>query len=170
MCYNLASLEFVFRFLRVSYLIFYINVYWLILGGFFGKFIYFIYLFLAVLRLCCRAPTFSSYGERGYSSLCCTGFSLQRLLLLWSTGSRHEGLVAPWHVGSSRTRDWTRVPCIGRRILKRCTTREVQGFFLRSDFLGEIDWEKHCFILFQDQLSHTDRVIAQKYYLKIQLI
>ena len=30
----------------------------------------------------------------------------------------HTGLVAPRHVGSSRTRARTRVPCIGRRILK----------------------------------------------------
>ena len=35
------------------------------------------------------------------------------------------GLVAPWHVGSSRTRDQTRVPCIGKWILNYCATREV---------------------------------------------
>ena len=35
------------------------------------------------------------------------------------------GLVALQHVGSSRTRDQTRVPCIGRRILNHCATREV---------------------------------------------
>ena len=35
------------------------------------------------------------------------------------------GLVALPHVGSSRTRDRTRVPCIGRWILNHCTTREV---------------------------------------------
>ena len=35
------------------------------------------------------------------------------------------GLVAPRHVGSSRTRARTRVPCIGRRILNHCATREV---------------------------------------------
>ena len=35
------------------------------------------------------------------------------------------GLVAPRHVGSSRTRARTRVPCIGRWILNHCTTREV---------------------------------------------
>ena len=36
------------------------------------------------------------------------------------------GLVAPWQVGSSRTRDRTRVPCFGRQILNQCATREVQ--------------------------------------------
>ena len=76
----------------------------------------------------------------GYSSLQCMGLALQWLLLLWSTGSRHagfsncgtwaqqlwlSGLVALWHVGSSQTRAWTHVPCIGRQILNHCATREV---------------------------------------------
>ena len=76
----------------------------------------------------------------GYSSLQCTGFSLWWLLLLQSTGSRCTGfsscdtqaqqlwlagLLAPRHVGSSRTRARTRVPCIGKQILNHCTTREV---------------------------------------------
>ena len=39
--------------------------------------------------------------------------------------SRRTGLVAPQHVGSSWTRDRARVPCIGRRILNHCATREV---------------------------------------------
>ena len=39
--------------------------------------------------------------------------------------ARGMGLVAPRHVGSSRTRARTRVPCIERRILNHCTTREV---------------------------------------------
>ena len=91
--------------------------------------------------------------SRGYSSLWCTGFSLWWLLLLWSTGSKHAGfsncgtwaqqlwlagsraqaqqlwctgLVAPWHVVSSWTRARTRIPCIGRRILNHCATKEVQ--------------------------------------------
>ena len=41
------------------------------------------------------------------------------------------GLVAPWHVGSSRTRAPTRVPCIDRWILNHCATREVSD----ADFL-----------------------------------
>ena len=79
-------------------------------------------------------------ASRGYSLLRCTGFSLRWLLLLRSTGSRHTGfsrcgsraqllwrmgLVAPRHVGSSRTRARTRVPCIGRWILNHCATREA---------------------------------------------
>ena len=35
------------------------------------------------------------------------------------------GLVAPRHVGSSQTRAWTRVSCIGRQILNHCATREA---------------------------------------------
>ena len=37
------------------------------------------------------------------------------------------GLVASWHVGSSQSRDRTRVPCIDRQILNYWTTREVPG-------------------------------------------
>ena len=53
------------------------------------------------------------------------------------------GLVAPWHVGSSRTRAQTRVPYIGRWILNRCATREAQPRSilimksLRGKLLGE---------------------------------
>ena len=81
---------------------------------FFNKFIYFWLrrVFVAVCRLSLVAES------GGYSSLRCMGFSLQWLLLLRSTG-----LVAPRHVGSSWTRDWTRVPCIGRRILNHCASR-----------------------------------------------
>ena len=38
----------------------------------------------------------------------------------------HKGLVVPLHVGPSRTREGTHVPCIGRQILNHWTTREVQ--------------------------------------------
>ena len=75
-----------------------------------------------------------------YSSSWCAGFWSQRLLLLQSTGPRClvssscstqspklwcTLLVAPWHVGSSWTREWTLVSCIGRWILHHWTTREV---------------------------------------------
>ena len=78
--------------------------------------------------------------SRGYSSLWCAGFSLWWLLLLRSTGSWcagfsscgtwaqflwRMGLVAPQHLGSSRTRARIRVPCIGRQILNHCATREA---------------------------------------------
>ena len=46
---------------------------------------------------------------------------------MWLTG-----LVALWHVGSSRTRARTRVPCIGRRILNHCATREALKLFFKK--------------------------------------
>ena len=117
-----------------------------------NKFIYFIYfwllwVFIAVHRLSLVVVS------GGYSSLRCRGFSLRWLLLLWSMGSRSTGfsscgtqaqqlwfagsrvqaqqllcmgLVAPRHVGSSQTRAQTHVPCIDRRILNHCATREAQ--------------------------------------------
>ena len=42
---------------------------------------------------------------------------------LWLTG-----LVAPWHVASSQTRDRTDVPCIARWSLNHWTTREALWF------------------------------------------
>ena len=78
-------------------------------------------------------------GDRGLLSSCavqashCGGFSLQ------SMGSRHvgfsicstqvqeswcTGLVAPQHVESSQTRDWTRDPCTGRETPIHWTTGE----------------------------------------------
>ena len=127
------------------------GVTYLVFSTFFIRlFIYFwLYLvFVAVHRLSLVA------ASRGYPSLRCTVFPLQWLLLLQSMGSRHTGfsscgmwaqqlwltgstapaqqlwctvLIAPQHVGSSWTRDRTRVPCIGRRILNHCIAREVPG-------------------------------------------
>ena len=82
-----------------------------------------------------------SMGSRhmGFSS--CGSWALERRLSscgtqaqqLWLTGSRAQaqqlwctGLVAPQHVGSSRTRARTHVSCIGRQILNHCATREVR--------------------------------------------
>ena len=112
---------------------------------FLNKFIYFIYLFLAVLGLRCCARAFSSCGERGpllvavcgplvaVASLVAEhGLQAHRRQQLWLTGSGaqarqlwHTGLVAPRHAGSSRTRARTRVPCTGRRTPNHCTTREA---------------------------------------------
>ena len=48
------------------------------------------------------------------------------------------GLVAPWHVGSSLTRDQSCVPRIGRQILNYWTTREVlEGGFLTTESSGK---------------------------------
>ena len=41
-------------------------------------------------------------------------------------------LVAPQHVESSCTRDWTHVPCVGRCILNHRPTSEVQAPFIMA--------------------------------------
>ena len=102
----------------------------------------FIYFWLRWVSVAARGlPLVAASG--GYSSLQCAGFSLRWLLLLQGTRSRRTGfsscgrraqslwgmgLVAPRHVGSSPTRDGTRVPCISSRILNHCATREVPDF------------------------------------------
>ena len=68
---------------------------------------FFFLFFLAALGLCCCTQAFSSAASRGYSWLRCRGFSLRWLLLLWSVGSWHVGIV------------------IDRRIVNHCATREV---------------------------------------------
>ena len=53
---------------------------------------------------------------------CCRTWTLERRI-------SNTGLFTPWHVGSSRTRDRTSVPCIGRWVLNHGTTREAQGLW-----------------------------------------
>ena len=53
-------------------------------------FILFIYFWLHWVFVAVCRPSLVA-ASRGYSSLLCTGFSLQWLLLLRSTGSRHAG-------------------------------------------------------------------------------
>ena len=88
------------------------------------------------LGLCCHAWAFSSCGFSSSSG----GF------LLWSAGARClwaqelgcMGLLAPQHMGSSRIRDWTHVPCIGRQILIHCTTKEVLFYFKWVHFYSDV--------------------------------
>ena len=134
----------------------------------------FIYLFLAALGLHCCVQAFSSCGEQGLlfiavhrlliavaSLVAEHGLQMRGLQQLWLTGSRsqaqqlwHTGLVVPWHVGSSWTRARTSVPCIGRRILNHCATREalrwvfvaVHGLSLvaASGGFSSFAWVSHC--------------------------
>ena len=83
---------------------------------------FFYFLFLVVLSLRCCTQAFSSCGEQGLLLFWsmgsrCVGFSSWGSWALQCGLSRHMDLVAPWHVGSSQTRDRTHVPCIGRQIL-----------------------------------------------------
>ena len=109
-------------------------------SNYFNTFVVIIYLFFTVLGLHCCTGSYPAAASGG-SSLA-AGHGLlpavrSGLLLLQSTGSRacrlqqlrlpgsraqaqqlsHAGLVAPWHMGSSQSRDQTHVSCICRQIL-----------------------------------------------------
>ena len=141
----------------------------------------------------------------GYSQLQCAGFSLRWLLLLRSTGSRRMGfsscgtwaqylwlvgsraqaqqlwrmgLVAPWHLGSSRTRARTCVPCIGRRILNHCATREARLFvfifcvhfnFFKKDIKQQDNSANTCpntAVLSKSEGAQKEWLIVKKHYHK----
>ena len=75
------------------------------------------------------------FGCTGSLPLQCLGFSVWWLLLMLSVGSRvlasvavEHGLVAPWHAGSSLTRNGTPSPFICRWTPKHWDTREVPKF------------------------------------------
>ena len=76
----------------------------------------------ATLHCGARASHCGGFSCCGARALGCTGFSScgTQAQQLW-----HMGLVAPWHVESSWTRDRTCVLCVGRWIINHCTTREV---------------------------------------------
>ena len=64
---------------------------------------------------------------------CCGAQALGiRASIVAACGSHgmQSSVVAPWHVGSSQTRDRTGRPCIGRQILIHSATREILGFVL----------------------------------------
>ena len=98
----------------------------------------FYYFFMAVLGLCCSVRTVSRCSELGVgATVCgsawpshCGGFSCCGARALGCVGlsSWAQRLVAPQHVGSSRTKDRTCVPCIGRQIPNHWATREVQNY------------------------------------------
>ena len=112
-------------------------------------------LWLAALGLHCSMRAFSTCSQQGLLSSCstrashCGGFSCfgGRDLDMWASvvAALHAStldsrvwaqqlwctaLVAPRAVESSRTRDRTHVPCLGRQILIPCTTREVPASVL----------------------------------------
>ena len=103
-----------------------------------------IYLFLIALGLHCFVWAFSSFREWGPLILIALASPVVELRLwvvqasvvmlgelsscssqVWGQKLGYPGLVAPKHVGSSRTRDQTCVSCVGRQILYRWATREA---------------------------------------------
>ena len=57
------------------------------------------------------------------------GVTQSRTRMKWLSSSSSNGLVVLWDVGSSPTRDKTRVSCIGRWILHCWATKEALFFF-----------------------------------------
>ena len=98
--------------------------------------LYLLYIFIVCTGSSLLHGLFSSFGRWGSPVTGRTGFSLLRPLLGPSMALRCVGssscspsvaavprlqtagsIVAPWHVGSSRTRDGTHVSCISRMTL-----------------------------------------------------
>ena len=102
--------------------------------------------------------------SRGYSSLWCTGFLLQCLLLLRSTGSRHMGLVARQHeiMAQINTRTTTAKPradnksgvewegSLCKRILQVSTYRSLGGRHLKC-----LPHKQFCW---QNRIQHLVRI------------
>ena len=122
----------------------------------------FSYLFLGVLGLV-AVRAFSGCGEWGYFSvqwgLLIAVASLVEHGLPGSRASVTEtygflGLVAPWYVQSSWTRDWTNGSCIGRWTLnteppeKPCESLLNKGF-LQARFPGPVTVERHSLVPWQ---------------------
>ena len=99
---------------------------------------FFFLTFLAMAGLrCCTWAVWIGVQSRDCSLFPCEGFLLQWLPLLRSIGSRcAASVVAACHVGSSRNRDQTRVPCTVRWMLNHWTTREALFFPLLSSLLS----------------------------------
>ena len=101
--------------------------------------------YVGFLSLRRRGPLSScgAQAPRGGLSCCRVQALGPRAQWLWRTG-----FVAPWHVGSSQTRDRTHVPCLGRWILNHWTTREVLHIFL--SFVLE------CSLIIQKQFKTSE--------------
>ena len=90
---------------------------------------------MAALGLCCCVQAFSRYGYWELLFIAMCGLLVAMASLVANHGLQVcwlqklylqcPGLVAPWHVGTSQTRDRTHVLCIGRRTFNHWTTREV---------------------------------------------
>ena len=96
---------------------------------------------------CCRAQ---ALGTRASVVVACVLSSCgSRAQQLWCTG-----FVAPRHVGFSRTRARTCVPCIGRRILNHCATGEVP----------ELTFKAEIFIILNDKIHEKSPVLQAGYF------
>ena len=93
---------------------------------------------MAVLGLQFCARAFSSCGKRGPLfiavhrplTIAASLVAEHRLQTRRLSNCGLRAQLLPRHVGSSKTRARTRVPCIGRQILNHCATREALHYFL----------------------------------------
>ena len=79
---------------------------------FFNKYILFTYFWLRWVFVAARGLSLVA-ASGGYSLLRCVGFSLRRLLLLWSMGCRHTGFSSCG----------TRAPVVAAHGLSNCGTQ-----------------------------------------------
>ena len=133
--FMLFLLEHIFPFhFPTDFFFFFNNAQWCFLFGFVGSSL-----------LCKGFSLIAVSGGCSWSQY--LGLSRQWLLSLWSIGSAvttagsraqaqlwRTGLAAPGHVGSSWTRDQTRVPCVGRWVLIHRATREVPYWLILYDW------------------------------------
>ena len=77
----------------------------------------------ATLQMQCSGSQCGGFSYCGARAPGRMGFSSCRV---WAQNLWLTGLVAPWHMGSSQTKDQTLIPCISRWILNHWATREVR--------------------------------------------
>ena len=124
------------------------------------------YLLLGTLGLCCCAGAFSSCSKWGLLSSCnakashCGGFSCCGAQALGHVdfSSCGLGLVAPWHVGFSRTRIKPASPALAGRFF---TTEIARKPF--SHFRLSLPWGMHCVLSlrFSSVASQIHSVISK---------
>ena len=93
---------------------------------------------------CCRARALGAWASvLAACRLSSCGTWALGLVGFSSCGSRAQLLRGMWDLPWTRAR--THVPCIGRRILNHCATREVPGFLLKHGTLKALQlWAGLC--------------------------
>ena len=99
----------------------------------------------------------------GYSSLRCAGSRHAGFSSCGSRGAECRLVVVAHRLSCSaargifRTRAWTRVPCIGRRILNHCATREAQTYI-------NLICKTYTLIKYRNRLALKESIILCIYY------
>ena len=120
-------------------------------------------------------------ASRGYSSCGtwashCSGFSCCGA---WALGTRAQqlwltGLVALWHVGSSRTRAQIHVPCIGRRFLTAAPPGSPSLFYLLQQnclMANQLCRKKACSKdVHSENTRHSFHLSTPGYWISVMLL